>query len=145
MGLLAYASYDLLTNGQVVDETSKPAVAPLTDEQKLLCTPLMRGFSLKNKRWLNFFVSAVRDIVWSDQAFEKLVLPNNQKELILSFAESQNKPEVSSALREIISGIAFLHYTSSSTVLVLNEWQQRRTNGCRTPSTMLSQARARES
>ncbi|KAK3060188.1 hypothetical protein LTS18_009123, partial [Coniosporium uncinatum] len=87
---------------EVVDETSKPAVAPLTDEQKLLCTPLMRGFSLKNKKWLNFFVSAVRDIVWNDQAFEKLVLPNNQKELILSFAESQNKPE--NTFDDVIAG-----------------------------------------
>jgi len=145
MGLLAYASHDLLTNEQIVDETIKPAVAPLTDEQKLLCTPLMRGFSLKNKRWLNFFVSAVRDIVWNDQAFEKLVLPNNQKELILSFAESQNKPEVSSVLRIITLDMTFLHYASSSSVLVLNERPQRRTNGCRTPSMMLSQVRPKES
>lgn len=71
------------------DESTQPA--PLTTEQKLICTPLLRGYSLKNKMWLNFFVNCVEDIVWQKDAFDRLVLPKNQKELILGFTESQRK------------------------------------------------------
>ena len=61
----------------------------LTAEQKLICSPLLRGYSLKNKMWLNFFVNAVQEIEWSSGAFDRLVLPSNQKELILGFTETQ--------------------------------------------------------
>ncbi|KAF9690649.1 hypothetical protein EKO04_011319 [Ascochyta lentis] len=71
------------------DESTQPA--PLTTEQKLICTPLLRGYSLKNKMWLNFFVNCVGDIEWQKDAFDRLVLPKNQKELILGFTESQRK------------------------------------------------------
>lgn len=71
------------------DESTHPA--PLTTEQKLICTPLLRGYSLKNKIWLNFFVNCVEDIEWQKDAFDRLVLPKNQKELILGFTESQRK------------------------------------------------------
>ena len=71
------------------DESTQPA--PLTAEQKLICTPLLRGYSLKNKMWLNFFVNCVEDIEWQKDAFDRLVLPKNQKELILGFTESQRK------------------------------------------------------
>lgn len=71
------------------DDSTQPA--PLTVEQKLICTPLLRGYSLKNKMWLNFFVSCVEHIEWQKDAFDRLVLPKNQKELILGFTESQRK------------------------------------------------------
>ena len=68
------------------DDSEKQA---LTDEQKLTCSPLVRGYSLKNKLWLNFFVNSVHDISWNKGAFDRLVLPSQQKELILGFVESQ--------------------------------------------------------
>lgn len=71
------------------DDSTQPA--PLTAEQKLICTPLLRGYSLKNKMWLNFFVNCVENIEWQKDAFDRLVLPKNQKELILGFTESQRK------------------------------------------------------
>ena len=36
------------------DDESKRVV--LTDEQKMICSPLVRGYALKEKIWLNFFV-----------------------------------------------------------------------------------------
>ena len=69
------------------DETSKPV--PLTDEQRLICTPLVRGYALKEKQWLNFFVNAVHEVEFNTRAFESLVLPNQQKELVLSFTATQ--------------------------------------------------------
>jgi hypothetical protein len=40
--------------------------------------------------WLNMFLNNVSDIKFSDGAFEKLILPAQEKELILGFTESQN-------------------------------------------------------
>jgi hypothetical protein len=62
---------------------------PLTKDQLLICTPMVSGYALKTKRWLEFFVDTISDIIWNKNAFESLVLPEDQKELILSFAESQ--------------------------------------------------------
>ncbi|KAA8621340.1 SpoVK ATPase of the AAA+ class [Pyrenophora tritici-repentis] len=78
-------------DGAFADEEDAAKHVPLTDEQKLICSPLLRGYSLKNKLWLNFFVGCVRDIEWQTDAFDRLVLPRNQKELILGFTESQRK------------------------------------------------------
>ncbi|ORY08061.1 P-loop containing nucleoside triphosphate hydrolase protein [Clohesyomyces aquaticus] len=78
-------------DGHFADEDDAAKHAPLTTEQKLICTPLLRGYSLKNKQWLNFFVNCVKEIEWQTDAFDRLVLPKNQKELILGFTESQRK------------------------------------------------------
>jgi len=78
-------------DGAFADEEDAAKHLPLTLEQKLICSPLLRGYSLKNKLWLNFFVGCVKDIEWQSDAFDRLVLPKNQKELILGFTESQRK------------------------------------------------------
>jgi len=61
----------------------------LTPYHNLLCRSRTRGYSLKLKKWLDFFVENVTEIQWSTAAFDKLVLPADQKELILAFSESQ--------------------------------------------------------
>ncbi|PVH77056.1 P-loop containing nucleoside triphosphate hydrolase protein [Cadophora sp. DSE1049] len=82
------------------DDTSTPtAIAntnpidikrtPLTDEQLIHCSSLLKGYTLKTKRWLSFFVDSILPIKFNDQAFSSLVLPPSQKELILAFASSQ--------------------------------------------------------
>lgn len=78
-------------DGAFADEEDAAKHPPLTTEQKLICSPLLRGYSLKNKLWLNFFVNCVKEIEWQTDAFDRLVLPKNQKELILGFTESQRK------------------------------------------------------
>jgi hypothetical protein len=78
-------------DGAYADEEEGVRHLPLTPEQKLICSPILRGYSLKNKLWLNFFVNCVKDIEWQTDAFDRLVLPKNQKELILGFTESQRK------------------------------------------------------
>ncbi|KAF2751847.1 ATPase [Sporormia fimetaria CBS 119925] len=61
----------------------------LTKELQLICRPRVRGYSLKKKKWLEFFVDCAEDIRFSDNAFDSLALPEDQKQLILAFAESQ--------------------------------------------------------
>ncbi|RJE25045.1 AAA family ATPase [Aspergillus sclerotialis] len=66
----------------------------LSDDDRLIATPIIRGYALKDKRWLEFYIDGVKDITWNEQAFDSLVLPHAQqdlKQLILAFAESQSK------------------------------------------------------
>lgn len=74
----------------------------LTPYYQMLARSRTRGYSLKRKEWLEFFVDQVGEIVWNNDAFDKLVLPDDQKELILAFSESQL--EGGAAFDDVISG-----------------------------------------
>ena len=95
------------TDDDVQLGTQQPRV-PLTKNQLLIASPSVRGYALKTKKWrksalcaisssssnfslVEFFIASVREIEWSDGAFQSLVLPADQKELVLAFAESQAK------------------------------------------------------
>ncbi|KAL7933025.1 P-loop containing nucleoside triphosphate hydrolase protein [Trichoderma chlorosporum] len=65
-------------------------LTPLTDEQCLLCTPWVNGFDLKVKEWGLFLVEEMKEIIWNDDAFSNLVLPNDEKELAWSFIDNKN-------------------------------------------------------
>jgi SpoVK/Ycf46/Vps4 family AAA+-type ATPase len=75
---------------------------PLSDEQLIHCSSLLKGYALKTKRWLSFFVDSVSEITFNNLAFDSLVLPSDQKELILAFAESQVKYK--DTFDDVISG-----------------------------------------
>ncbi|KAI3392402.1 hypothetical protein diail_5729 [Diaporthe ilicicola] len=61
----------------------------LTPYYQMLARSRTRGYSLKRKEWLEFYVEQVEEIKWNQDAFDKLVLPDDQKELIMAFSESQ--------------------------------------------------------
>lgn len=61
----------------------------LSPYYQMLARSRTRGYSLKRKEWLEFFVEQIDEIKWNNHAFDKLVLPDDQKELILAFSESQ--------------------------------------------------------
>lgn len=81
----------------------------LTEEHHLICLPRVRGYSLKKKQWLLFYLDLIQDIKFDSNAFGSLVLPADQKELILSFAESQAMN--STGFDDIISGKGRGHIT----------------------------------
>ncbi|KAK7432423.1 hypothetical protein QQZ08_000985 [Neonectria magnoliae] len=85
-------------DGDIVDRTRPP----LTEEQLIMTYPIVRGYALKNKRWMEFFIDDVAEVNFNGQAFSSLVLPEDQKELILAFAQSQVKYK--DAFDDIISG-----------------------------------------
>ncbi|KAE8347595.1 hypothetical protein BDV24DRAFT_146432 [Aspergillus arachidicola] len=66
-----------------------PAVREFTDEQLLLCSTHVRGYSLRVKKWGVFDVTKVTSITWNNDAFIHLMLPTGYKNLILSFVEGQ--------------------------------------------------------
>ncbi|KAF2731740.1 P-loop containing nucleoside triphosphate hydrolase protein [Polyplosphaeria fusca] len=81
----------------------------LTRELQLICLPRVRGYSLKKKMWLLFYLDSIHEINFNNNAFESLVLPEDQKELILSFAESQAMNR--SSFDDVISGKGRGHIT----------------------------------
>jgi hypothetical protein len=51
---------------------------------------------------VSFFIGSVKEIEWNESAFQSLVLPADQKELVLAFAESQAKYK--GAFDDVIQG-----------------------------------------
>lgn len=96
----------------------------LSPYYQMLARSRTRGYSLKRKEWLEFFIEQIEDITWNNQAFDKLVLPDDQKELILAFSESQL--EGGAAFDDVITGkgkgIVSIHSTiwTSSCWLILD-------------------------
>lgn len=84
------------------NEEEAPKRAPLTQEQVIMTVPTVRGYSLRNRRWMEFFVDEVKDVEFDNNAFETLVLEPDHKELILAFAQSQVK--FKNTFDDIISG-----------------------------------------
>lgn len=71
------------------EETNEAPKVRLTEYHQMLCHSRVRGYSLKLKKWLDFFTHSISEIVWNSTAFTSLVLPEEQKELVLAFSESQ--------------------------------------------------------
>ena len=86
---IVYNKDDGYESDEVVVTVEKSKLTSLTNDQLLLCSASLKGYSLKNKKWLTFYIDCVLDIEYSDSAFESLVLPSDHKELILALAESQ--------------------------------------------------------
>ena len=75
---------------------------PLTREQHVICVPMVRAFSLRNKRWLEMEVTKLGNIVWNDDAFATLVLPEGNKDILLALAVTQAK--FGQTFDDVISG-----------------------------------------
>ncbi len=73
------------------DDEECGSLISLTPYQYLLTTDTLRGYSLKDKVWLTLSLSGIREISWNEKAFPSLVLPDDTKDLILAFAQSQLK------------------------------------------------------
>ncbi|TIA04199.1 P-loop containing nucleoside triphosphate hydrolase protein [Aureobasidium pullulans] len=89
-------------DGHFGDEEDVKKLPSLTDDQKVLCTHLIRGYALKEKIWLNFFVNSVQDVAFNSSAFQSLVLPEDTKELILGFTCTQQSTRM--AYDDVIEG-----------------------------------------
>ncbi|PMD51263.1 P-loop containing nucleoside triphosphate hydrolase protein [Hyaloscypha bicolor E] len=78
-------------NGDEVDghNSDDPPRVKLSPHYQMLCRSRVRGYALKEKEWLDFFVERIAEIKWNAKAFESLVLPPAQKGVILALSESQ--------------------------------------------------------
>ncbi|KAK7064773.1 AAA family ATPase [Favolaschia claudopus] len=67
----------------------------LTEEETLLATNIIRGFSFTEKRWLQMFIENYSDIVWTEGSFDLLVLPETSKTLVRALVTSHLRTEQS--------------------------------------------------
>ena len=81
--------YQSLNDDEAGYHQSTDRQVELTPHYQMLCRNRVRGYSLKCKAWLDFFVDLVTEIEWNNNALENLVMPPDQKELILSLSKSQ--------------------------------------------------------
>ncbi|KAI1151091.1 P-loop containing nucleoside triphosphate hydrolase protein [Nemania diffusa] len=68
-------------------------LSPLTVNECLLCIPTMKGFDVQDKNWSDINVDALASIAWNDEAFNRLVMHEDQKRLILAFAKQKQIEE----------------------------------------------------
>lgn len=107
---LSRFDYDIDDNGD--EEEGEPvellrtqATLPsLTDQQRLLATATVRGFSFTEKRWLDFFIDNVSAICWNEDCFEQLVLPEAQKDLVQSLVATHAQQKKTGGFDDIVKG-----------------------------------------
>lgn len=68
-----------------------------TEEDLLISSPLVLGFSLSDKLWLEFTVNGIKDIQWNESAFDSLVLPKGQKLIVKALVQSHTSGVVAIA------------------------------------------------
>lgn len=80
------------TSVQLYDDKEMPE--ELTDDLRMITSNMVRGYSLNNKEWLQFYLHGTSKIEFNTDAFESLVLPREQeglKDLLLAIAKAQSK------------------------------------------------------
>ncbi|KAL8759199.1 MAG: hypothetical protein Q9184_003693, partial [Pyrenodesmia sp. 2 TL-2023] len=88
-------------------ETKEKALRALTEDQLLVCVSSVKGYSLRNKRWLDFFVDSIEDIDWDDGAWDNVVLEDDLKDLIISMSKGhlqRQRDLPSKGLNVLLSG-----------------------------------------
>ena len=63
-------------------EASVDSTPVFSDEEYLIASPVVLGFSFNEKLWLEFTVSGIKEIVWNEQAYDSLVLGAKTKEIV---------------------------------------------------------------
>lgn len=69
-----------------VDELNAKPVE-INDEDLYRIYPKALGFSLRAKQWGSFDIESIRPISWRDDAFDKLVMDGEEKELVRAIVE----------------------------------------------------------
>ncbi|KAH9835014.1 P-loop containing nucleoside triphosphate hydrolase protein [Rhodofomes roseus] len=76
--------------GVSADGQTGSEVRELTDDELLLTTPIVYGFSLTDKQWMEFAVEQVTEFQWNDEAFEQLVIPAQHKMVLKTLVDTYN-------------------------------------------------------
>ncbi|KZT08241.1 P-loop containing nucleoside triphosphate hydrolase protein [Laetiporus sulphureus 93-53] len=67
---------------------STTSIADLSEEELLLTTPVVYGFSLSDKRWLEFAIDHVEAFEWNEKVFSQLVIPDQHKTILQTLVGS---------------------------------------------------------
>ncbi|KAK5728829.1 hypothetical protein LTR15_001969 [Elasticomyces elasticus] len=73
------------------------------DDDLLLTSPVLLGFSFADKLWLELSISGVHDIEFDEGAFDSLMLPEKQKNIVRALVES-HKFNAAKGIDDVIRG-----------------------------------------
>ncbi|KAG8166215.1 hypothetical protein KVR01_004767 [Diaporthe batatas] len=62
---------------------------PLTSEQCMIVDPWLVAFEMQTKRWGVVNIDGLSDVAWNYDAFDNLVVPDDEKQLAWDFVESK--------------------------------------------------------
>ncbi|KAG5946035.1 hypothetical protein E4U59_004699 [Claviceps monticola] len=85
------------------DDTVMDPTPLFTDDDYLLASPVVFGFSFSEKQWLEFSVLRIGEIRWNEDAWSSLVLPQETKDLIKALVMSR-KYNLSQTIDDVIQG-----------------------------------------
>ncbi|KAJ6576099.1 P-loop containing nucleoside triphosphate hydrolase protein [Mycena vulgaris] len=83
---------------------SSVAVEDLKEDDLLMATPIVYGFSLTAKRWFEFNVECVTDIEWNDDAFNQLAIDPDRKILIRGLVKSHAGLNEEQSVDDFVAG-----------------------------------------
>jgi hypothetical protein len=78
-------------------------VRQFSEEELLIASPVVLGFSFTEKDWFEFSLSGISDIVWNEGAFDSLVLPAAHKNIVKAQVSS-HKFHGTETIDDIIQG-----------------------------------------
>ncbi|KAH8750076.1 P-loop containing nucleoside triphosphate hydrolase protein [Hyaloscypha finlandica] len=71
-------------------------------EELIFVSPMLEGFALKNKVWLNFYVDDIKPVLWNDAAWGHLVYNEDQKDLVHTSVEHHRR--IKAGIDDVITG-----------------------------------------
>lgn len=81
-------------NANVLGEDTMKQALPPQEDSFLLCIPnTLPGFHMQKKTWKLLYVNRISPVKWNTDAFEKLVVEKQQKELIRALVTNQISAE----------------------------------------------------
>jgi hypothetical protein len=60
----------------------------MSDEEYMICTTVVAGYSLNDKKWGWFEVAAIQDIEFNEGAFDALIFEEVKKKMLLSLVKA---------------------------------------------------------
>ncbi|KFY48964.1 hypothetical protein V495_00869 [Pseudogymnoascus sp. VKM F-4514 (FW-929)] len=76
----------------------------LTDEDLLICSPTVLGFSLNDKLWLEFAVADISEISWNESLFNQVAIPSSSKKLIEALTTFQSGGQAKYTFDDFVEG-----------------------------------------
>ncbi|KAL9629437.1 MAG: hypothetical protein Q9164_006881 [Protoblastenia rupestris] len=106
----------------------------ISEEDLMICSQTVYGWSFGNKRWLEFVVDDIKAIVWNPSSFDNLAIPAAKKKVITALAKAYMSRASGDGIDDFVEGkgqglIALLHGSpgvgKTLTVEGLSEYLER--------------------
>jgi hypothetical protein len=137
LGLLLVGNTPFLDNSKKVFRTEISEHLQMSDDEYLICSPDIRGFSFVDKLWCLFKVEHVQEIDFNLEAFRSLLIPKNQKQMVLSLVtvHENEQTDFDDVIKGKGVGMVFLLYGELGTgytltagtfsFLLVSSWNER--------------------